>query len=51
MDTPDGNVTGILQGWVIESIGPPRYGVRPGLKDWTFSEDGPKAWLVVSLRT
>jgi SAM-dependent methyltransferase len=37
-------------GWVIESIGPSRYEVRPGLKDFTFSEGGPKAWFVAARR-
>ena len=39
------------QGWVIESIEPSRYEVRPDLKDLTFSEGGPKAWFVVVRRT
>ena len=30
------------QGWVIESIEPSRYEVRPDLKDLTFSEGGPR---------
>ena len=38
------------QGWVIESIEPARYEVRPDLKDLTFSEGGPKAWFVVVRR-
>jgi len=38
------------QGWVIESIEPSRYEVRPDLKDLTFSEGGPKAWLAVVRR-
>src|SRR5919201_580629 len=38
------------QGWVIESIEPSRYEVRPDLKDLTFSEGGPKAWFVVVRR-
>jgi cyclopropane fatty-acyl-phospholipid synthase-like methyltransferase len=38
------------QGWVIESIEPSRYEVRPDLKDFTFSEGGPKAWFVVIRR-
>ena len=38
------------QGWVIESIEPSRYEVRPDLKDLTFSEGGPKAWLAVIRR-
>ncbi len=38
------------QGWVIESIEPSRYEVRPDLKDLAFSEGGPKAWLAVIRR-
>jgi len=38
------------QGWVIESIEPSRYEVRPDLKDLAFSEGGPKAWLAVMRR-
>ena len=38
------------QGWVIESIEPARYEVRPDLKDLTFSEGGPKAWFAVVRR-
>ena len=38
------------QGWVIDSIEPARYEVRPNLKDLTFSEGGPKAWLAVIRR-
>jgi cyclopropane fatty-acyl-phospholipid synthase-like methyltransferase len=38
------------QGWVIESIEPSRYEVRPDLKDLTFSEGGPKAWFAVIRR-
>ena len=43
-------MTGIPQGWVIESIEPARYEVRPDLKDLTFSEGGPRAWLAVIRR-
>ena len=50
MGTPGGNVPGIPQGWVIESIEPSRYEVRPDLKDVLFSEGGPKAWWVVVRR-
>ena len=39
------------QGWVIESIEPARYEVRPDPKDLTFSEGGPKAWFVVVRQT
>ena len=38
------------KGWVIESIEPSRYRVRPDLKDLAFSEGGPKAWFVVVRR-
>jgi cyclopropane fatty-acyl-phospholipid synthase-like methyltransferase len=38
------------QGWIIESIEPTRFEVRPDLKDITFSEGGPKAWFVVVRR-
>ena len=38
-------------GWVIESVEPSRYEVRPDLKDLSFSEGGPKAWFVVVRRT
>ena len=34
------------EGWVIESIEPSRYEVRPDLKDIRFSDGGPKAWFV-----
>jgi cyclopropane fatty-acyl-phospholipid synthase-like methyltransferase len=38
------------EGWVIESIEPSRFEVRPDLKDLQFSEGGPKAWFVVVRR-
>ena len=38
------------QGWVIESIEPSRYEVRPDLKDLTFSDGGPMAWFAVVRR-
>ena len=38
------------QGWAIESVEPSRFEVRPDLKDLTFSEGGPKAWLAVIRR-
>jgi SAM-dependent methyltransferase len=38
------------EGWVVESIEPTRFESRPDFKDITFSEGGPKAWLVVVLR-
>ena len=37
-------------GWVIESIEPSRYEVRPDLKDLNFSEGGPRAWLAMVRR-
>lgn len=37
-------------GWVIESIEPSRFEVRPDLKDMAFSEGGPKAWFVIARR-
>lgn len=37
-------------GWVIESLEPSRYEVRPDLKDFRFSEGGPKAWFVMVKR-
>lgn len=36
--------------WVIESIEPSEYEVRPDPKDISFSEGGPKAWIVVVRR-
>jgi SAM-dependent methyltransferase len=38
------------EGWKVESIEPLRFEVRPDLKDFTFSEGGPKAWFVVVRR-
>ena len=38
------------KGWSIRSIEPSRYEVRPDLKDFIFSEGGPKAWFVVVSR-
>jgi ubiquinone/menaquinone biosynthesis C-methylase UbiE len=38
------------QGWDIESIQASRIETRPDLKDFTFSEGGPKAWLAVICR-
>jgi cyclopropane fatty-acyl-phospholipid synthase-like methyltransferase len=37
-------------GWVIESIQPSRFEVVPNLKEFTFSEGGPKAWFAVVRR-
>jgi hypothetical protein len=50
MDTPAANVPGILQGWVIESIEPSRYEIRPDFKDVPFSEGGPRAWFAAIRR-
>jgi 2-polyprenyl-3-methyl-5-hydroxy-6-metoxy-1,4-benzoquinol methylase len=36
--------------WVIESIEPSRFEVVPDLKDFSFSEGGPKAWFAVIRR-
>ena len=38
------------EGWVVESIEPTRYEVRPDPNDISFSEGGPKAWFVVVRR-
>jgi len=38
------------QGWVVESIEPSRYEVRPDPKDASFAEGGPRAWFVVARR-
>jgi cyclopropane fatty-acyl-phospholipid synthase-like methyltransferase len=38
------------EGWAVESIEPTRFEVRPDLKDFTFSEGGPRAWIVVVRR-
>jgi hypothetical protein len=35
------------KGWRIEVIEPSRFEVRPDLKDLSFSQGGPKAWLAV----
>ena len=37
-------------GWDIESVQPFRVETRPDLKDFTFSEGGPKAWFAVVRR-
>lgn len=36
------------EGWLVESIEPSRFEVRPDLKEIRFSEGGPKAWFVVA---
>jgi SAM-dependent methyltransferase len=38
------------QGWVVESIEPLRYEVRPDPNDISFSYGGPRAWFVVVRR-
>ena len=35
------------EGWVVESVEPTRYEVRPDPKDASFREGGPRAWFVV----
>ena len=37
-------------GWVVESIEPTRFEIRPDPNDISFSEGGPKAWFVVVRR-
>ena len=37
--------------WVIESLEPSRYEVRPDSNDSSFNDGGPKAWFVVVRRT
>jgi cyclopropane fatty-acyl-phospholipid synthase-like methyltransferase len=37
-------------GWVLESLEPSRFEVRPDLKDLAFSAGGPKAWFAVLRR-
>jgi cyclopropane fatty-acyl-phospholipid synthase-like methyltransferase len=38
------------KGWVVESIRPSRFEVIQNLKDLTFTEGGPRAWLTVVRR-
>ena len=38
------------EGWAVESFEPTRFEVRPDLKDFTFSEGGPRAWFVMVKR-
>lgn len=38
------------EGWVIESVEPSRYEVRPDPNDSSFQDGGPKAWFVVVRR-
>ncbi len=35
------------EGWIVETIEPSRYEVRPDPKDISFSDGGPRAWFVV----
>ena len=37
-------------GWVVESVEPSRYEVRPDPNDGGFRDGGPKAWFVVARR-
>jgi cyclopropane fatty-acyl-phospholipid synthase-like methyltransferase len=37
-------------GWVIETVEPSRFEVRPDPNDVSFSDGGPKAWFVVARR-
>ena len=38
------------EGWAVERFTATRFEVRPDLKEFTFSEGGPKAWFVVVRR-
>lgn len=38
-------------GWTVQSIQPVRFEVIPDLKDFTFSEGGPKAWFAAIWRS
>jgi hypothetical protein len=38
------------RGWLIESIEPARYEVRPDRKDLAFTLGGPKDWFVMVRR-
>ena len=38
------------EGWVVESVEPSRYEVRPDPKDRSFADGGPRAWFVVARR-
>jgi ubiquinone/menaquinone biosynthesis C-methylase UbiE/catechol 2,3-dioxygenase-like lactoylglutathione lyase family enzyme len=39
------------RGWVMDSVELSRFEVRPDLKDFSFSEGGPKAWFAVLRRS
>ena len=38
------------EGWVVESVKPSRYEVRPDPNDRSFADGGPRAWFVVARR-
>ncbi|MCE9568377.1 MAG: methyltransferase domain-containing protein [Planctomycetes bacterium] len=38
------------EGWVVESVEPSRYEVRPDPNDSGFADGGPRAWFVVARR-
>lgn len=38
------------EGWIVESIEPTRFEVRPDPSDISFSDGGPRAWFVVARR-
>jgi cyclopropane fatty-acyl-phospholipid synthase-like methyltransferase len=38
------------QGWVVETVEPSRYEVRPDPNNSSFRDGGPKAWFVVARR-
>ena len=38
------------KGWVVESIEPSRYEVRPDLNASSFRDGGPRAWFVGAKR-
>jgi SAM-dependent methyltransferase len=38
------------KGWIIESIEPRRFEIRPDFKELAFSDGGPKAWFAVIRR-
>jgi len=38
------------EGWVVESVEPSRYEVRPDPNDSSFADGGPRAWFVMARR-
>jgi cyclopropane fatty-acyl-phospholipid synthase-like methyltransferase len=42
--------TVFAEGWIVESIEPSRYEVRPDPNDIRFADGGPRAWFVVARR-